>query len=696
MTRVGKCDTCRLRKVKLLDLCHPLITGKLTYTSFVQCDEEKPKCGACRKRDRPCTYTYGKVSAMVLEDPNQMTKHGKPKVAPRIYPLMRSDDDESSGKSPSQSKFRLTMAKEAEDGQGLFQTFALNYKVKTRSRRKFTEQQRRQLQLYLSRLKLESSTLPIRPSSPETTLISRYISMVGPYTIAENPMAIMGTWILDIPARIGSSPVLDLAVEFAMNGWDVLWNGSYSNKNRAQASKTKALKQLQLAIEDEKGSASYDLVLAMKMHYMAEIFIAVLSLHHTIHAAGIADILKTGSLHGVNELEHWLMVEETYIDDALEAMLAGRTSVFDNDHFLALTYPPSNLHHTLYRQASSAVMHSAIQLPRLICLVRHSINHPDDLETLASAMCLAELLWENHPSELMDEYLKATATTITTPPSPEISDIIPNSLHFDSIQSMTLLSRYWMVENTICGLTLNLHEKFPAQAALAHIPDIDTLYRKDIRAGINVARCVFHSFSYSESVALIPLRIGSPVQFSMGCWHRIINRFKKRQSLSPTAGSDVEFEIPSEVTQSQRMEEWIMEQCARIHNRWGVPYLEKPLIKMSLDSLAGGPIPDWMPMRVRFESEEGDMVMKLEYDMPTPLHKEFYGIDPEFRWTRGTTSVSPFGPQAKSRWEKKMKEEEDSEQSSEKSGVNLSNLDQLKILMDSAYKAYPETDDAPR
>ena len=61
-----------------------------------------------------------------------------------------------------------------------------------------------------------------------------------------------------------------------------------------------------------------------------QIFIAVLSLHHTIHAAGIADILKTGSLHGVNELEHWLMVEETYIDDvSIDLIILWRSLIND-------------------------------------------------------------------------------------------------------------------------------------------------------------------------------------------------------------------------------------------------------------------------------------------------------------------------------------------------------------------------------
>ena len=176
-----------------------------TILSFVlilsQCDEERPKCGSCKKKDRPCTYSYGKASAFVVQDPKHLTKYGKSKVGPVVYSLSSSDPDTTpSSSSPSSpSDLRITTERQAENGQGFFQTLAPRAKSKSQVAKKKSNQQQRAVEAYLQQLQEISAVVSYSPVSPETTLISRYIGMLGSGPAGKQPLAILGTWIQSIP-----------------------------------------------------------------------------------------------------------------------------------------------------------------------------------------------------------------------------------------------------------------------------------------------------------------------------------------------------------------------------------------------------------------------------------------------------------------------------------------------------------------
>jgi hypothetical protein len=137
--------------------------------------------------------------------------------------------------------------------------------------RKAASQQRKKLEVYLQRLQLESAITTIRPSCSETTLMARYINMLGSGSAENQPLSILGTWIQSIPSRIGSNRMMDLAVEFFVNSFAVYWNDSYSNRNLANTSKNKALKELQLFVFNASNRPTYEVVLATKIHYAAEV-----------------------------------------------------------------------------------------------------------------------------------------------------------------------------------------------------------------------------------------------------------------------------------------------------------------------------------------------------------------------------------------------------------------------------------------
>ena len=205
-----------------------------------------------------------------MQDPNQLTKHGRSKVEPIVYAL---DSSEASGSSSSSTPLtlRLSTQRKAESGSGTFQTLAPVAIEKARTSKKAAVYRKHALDSYLRQLQREASLSLVRPSSAEGTLISRWVDMLGSAHENNRPLSILGTWIQSIPSRIGSNSMLDLAVEFLIDSHAVFWDDSYSRRQTASATKSKALGQLQLAVSHDQSRNTYEMVLATKMHYAAEV-----------------------------------------------------------------------------------------------------------------------------------------------------------------------------------------------------------------------------------------------------------------------------------------------------------------------------------------------------------------------------------------------------------------------------------------
>ncbi|KAJ4364018.1 hypothetical protein N0V83_009473 [Neocucurbitaria cava] len=625
MTQTGKCDTCRQRKVK--------------------CDEERPKCGACRKRDRPCIYSYGKASAFVVQDPNQLTKHGKSKITPVMYAIESSVDEEFSSSS-TPSALRITSEREAGNGLGFFQTLAPISNPRVRPSKKQVAHQKRALEAYLQQLQEESALIPIRPSSPETTLIARYISMLGSESAEKQPLSILGTWISSIPSRIGSSRMLDLAVEFLVNSYAVYWDETHSKRKLASATKAKALKELQLVVLNAQGKPNYEVLLSTKMHYAAEALMGIDTMYHAIHAFGLAQLLTDGAVSNIDDEHFWNLIDNTYIDDVSlsychsdsipdsfqvnEAMLAGRKSVYDNEFYLSSTYPPAFDSDVMLlsasQRASMAIMHVFIQCPRLVGLVRHAIENPENTSALAAAVSLAESLWLLDLSKQVSGLVQTSVTKFPVPISTDLADIMPESLEFDSVQSMILCTRYWMLQNVLCGLVDALYVHFPTETASSLLPRPKGLRNIDVEAALQLGKSLPWAQSVSQKLPLVPLRLHTPLQISIGPWHRTLRDLGVNRSVNPDLGIATTQEISYEISRAERMKAWLIDECNSIHKQWGVSVVdEKPLLE-ALESMAGEKIPDWLPVRVRFEAEDGEMVMKLDYENRTGSYQERYDL----------------------------------------------------------------------
>lgn len=139
--------------------------------------------------------------------------------------------------------------------------------------KKGAAQQRRKLQVHLNELDAMILTTPRQFVPSQTALAARYLDILGSRPPAEQPFAILGSWVESIPSRIGNSAAVDLAVNYLIESFIVYRNPSFSGQRKALTTKARAIKELQLAVRNEKTRKSYDTAVATKIHFMAEVIV---------------------------------------------------------------------------------------------------------------------------------------------------------------------------------------------------------------------------------------------------------------------------------------------------------------------------------------------------------------------------------------------------------------------------------------
>ncbi|KAF2727539.1 hypothetical protein EJ04DRAFT_557315 [Polyplosphaeria fusca] len=623
MTQTGKCDTCRARKVK--------------------CDEKKPKCGACRKKDRACTYTYAKVKSLVIEDPNTFSRHGKAKVAPIVYPLVSyKGNAEIWEQNTSQSPSSLN-ENEFDEDEG-----SDDHKSRKRMASLRLVPTRRALELW-------SPGRLYRPSSRQDILAARFTGMIAPLRMDVNPLSVHGPWMLSIPSRIGTSPVLDTAIEFLLNSFDNFRSTSHTKQVVARTSKARALKDLRAVVEAGDGTMSEVLLLSTMVHFSAEIYMGVGSADWTFHAFALALMLRQGNAAAIEDNLFWSLVDNCYMEEMSEAIMEARTSLFDTEIYRNLSAPTTQIEGAPdadFARASRTIMHVMIQLPRLVLCVRRAISAPLQGSTIDAAVELAKSLWDVCPDDLIRQILEKHTMVAPMAPSPEIADIIPESICFDSISSITLIAKYWRLRIHLCTLLQTLHQYFPIQSLAVGLPDLAFVHQEDMKTATQLAQSLTSALSFSTTLPLVPLRILACLQTSVGTWTRIIRRadglvpptqaatnvattkhphpnphgplnVERAPNLNPRVEvgelfmkirnhaegyenaafvwklpvqTHVTFPsaAPDEVERAIRMRDWVMEYTNRIHDSWNIERAEPENIQLVLDISAGAPIPAWV------------------------------------------------------------------------------------------------------
>jgi len=273
-----------------------------------------------------------------------------------------------------------------------------------------------------------------------------------------------------------------------------------------------------------------------------------------------------------------------------------------------------------------AIMHIFIQCPRLNSLVRHAITNPQDTAALVEAVTLAESLWQLNLPDQVSALLQESLTIVPTAPSDDLADIITNSLEFNSVQNMILCTRYWMLINVLGGLVDTLYRHFHVETTMSLLPDRYVMHKLETEAAMQLAKSIPWADSVSHSLPLVPLRLHTPLQISIGPWYRTIRRLEAVRSASPGLDPGVIAEMARTINEAKRMKDNIITYCNSIHRTWDISTVSETPLLEALNTMAGEPIPDWLPIRIRFEAEDGEMVMKLDYENKSGSYQERFDI----------------------------------------------------------------------
>jgi hypothetical protein len=342
-------------------------------------------------------------------------------------------------------------------------------------------------------------------------------------------------------------------------------------------------------------------------------------MHYAIHALGLLALLESGIITGVDEEHFWNVIDSTYIDDASSPMMnnmnvtnnsqitiavtAGRPSVYDHDVYLTATHPAALSVQDLSppQRVKMAMMHCLIQCPRLVIAVRDAIRGQNDKVAIATAVNLANTLWNLSQEELFAAFIDSRILNTYDKTDEAVADIVPNGIRFNTAQNMVVGTRYWMLQILLCGCLDTLHRKFPYESRQLNLPSPETVHQVDTHAGTQLGRVALGLGNEPSPLTL--LRTHGPLSVSTGAWHRQIRYLISRGFPSSDA----------RVLAALRMQKWTLEKCNIVLERMNVSQADECAWIEALDCMAGEELADWMPSKVSFDTEDGEMVMKLEY-----------------------------------------------------------------------------------
>jgi hypothetical protein len=116
--------------------------------------------------------------------------------------------------------------------------------------------------------------------SSASELAARWVSLIGTQPIITNPLRISGTWIADIPSRVGSDTAIDLAMTHVLDSNRTYMLKSDETTGVARSSVIRALKNLRLAWQKNNGQ-NFDLLLAVKLHFTSEECFTYIPIHES-------------------------------------------------------------------------------------------------------------------------------------------------------------------------------------------------------------------------------------------------------------------------------------------------------------------------------------------------------------------------------------------------------------------------------
>ncbi|KAH8879251.1 hypothetical protein GQ53DRAFT_756147 [Thozetella sp. PMI_491] len=551
MTQFGKCDTCRQRKVK--------------------CDEKHPVCGRCMKAGRECKYG-------TFEDPFRVVLSTDPSETPAAVPKPDPEDSRDAG------RLRLRSTRVAAAGAGFFQTF-VSMSIPESSDQPGPGNIGSQPIWYIEPREPSLPRVPIPQPLPSVapSQLRKWISLNEIITSGLDTKLVLGEWAEYIPERLQAEGALHCAMECFLDGSKAFANRSAENLAKSHKSNAKALRSIRSTII-QGGSVAIlqDVCIAICLLRIVELLLRASTGEFKLHQTGVIKLLLHVSKQQrqLNRLTRTIFLHCAPWDtDA--AIWAGRDSVFDSPAWLA-RYP---LPGTGCNVLSADAVHdfytiSAVQIPRLVRLVRAARADPTNVAARADAIALASKLYTPTLDEWIDSHLKSG--NIREVPTKIKGNPLPTSYEFDSYMTYCHSLAYFDLRVTLCGLILSLCAIEPPMPNL-YPPHLDPVKvaAEDIRGAEWIAMGAENAHQHVQRMPapFDLMRQNGRLSMSYGTWYRLEKR----------AGG--EWSTDADAEKARMMRVWVRKMANELALKLGAVAPPEIMVVHKHEVYMGGPLP---------------------------------------------------------------------------------------------------------
>ncbi|CAN9259562.1 unnamed protein product [Alternaria alternata] len=254
-------------------------------------------------------------------------------------------------------------------------------------------------------------------------------------------------------------------------------------------------------------------------------------------------------------------------------------------------------------------MHVLVQCSRLASLVRTALSCRRTTDDVTAAVRLAEYLWQSDPAKDIAELVQSSATRVASPVGSELADIVPEVLHFHSVQDMVLCMRFWTMQMVLCGLTDTLHRHFPSQSISSNMPCPESVHHLDINAGLDLMRSLHWIESATSVLPFVGLHIYAFLQIAIGPWYRVAQGLEPLPAVGIARSSAI-----CEVTQERsgramRLKDWLVQRCNAYLLQCSIAAVDEEVFDQVVLCMAGERNWGASAAQVRFESLDGEAVL---------------------------------------------------------------------------------------
>ncbi|KAH7116155.1 hypothetical protein B0J11DRAFT_584189 [Dendryphion nanum] len=556
MTRYGKCEVCRERKVK--------------------CDERRPKCGQCMKKNRCCRYENRKpksidvnkrrdseTSGSVCSDRSSTStrEHGIDKLYISRLPTSRND-------SVVEANIPFRSAERSQEANGGFQSFSSFTSMNSDEEKDhlFAESDDvlfRQASLF--------GIIASSPGTQETSLDARFLQIFGPSMQDWTPASCWTCWIHLVPQRLGRNEALDDATSAFLAAVVARRSMTEANLTTAHRAYGKALQSVSSMLTGSKEwKPSIETAAAVNMLSVFEMFLGLnTSNQWRSHGRAVTNMLALrGPAANQDDLNRALFHCSLPLEFS-DSILQGRDCVFDSPDWLRLPTPDAKTETPEFTVLHRVITDQMIRIPKLVRLVRELRCDTYNINVGMTATALAEELFSGGVDTIVEDIIQQYVRWIPTKDA-DLQQFFPESMSFPAASVFESIMRYCYCRIVLIGVCHILREVFPFSLIL----DQAALGDNELRLASIMAESAQYAEQLVDPLPLGPMLLIQPLQIAFGAWWRT-----ERDTRDSTPEQDHRF---------SSMKEWCKRKSNDLLRDCGEPEMSTRSLELRTAALEGG------------------------------------------------------------------------------------------------------------